>query len=160
MTLGDQAGGRTNLTRRAVAALEGVAIDEGPLKGVQDVAFGETFDRRDLGAVFHDREGETRIDAFAVHENRARAALPVVASLFRSGQAELFAESVKEGRPRRNLDLLLRSIDNQRDWLGLRYRGGCFGWRARGRHRHSLDGCRRKCTECSNRHGPAKASSG
>ena len=82
----DQPDGGADLARRAVAALEGVVVDERLLQRVQRVPLGQPFDRRHLRAVLHDRQGQARVDAPAVHQDRAGAALPVVAALFRPGQ--------------------------------------------------------------------------
>ena len=47
LAFGDQAGGRTDLSRRAVAALEGVVIDERLLQGMQRAVLRQPFDRGD-----------------------------------------------------------------------------------------------------------------
>src|SRR3954449_1540703 len=55
----DAAGGRHDLARRAIAALEGVIIDEGLLQRMQGAVFGcQAFDGGDLAALMHDGEAE------------------------------------------------------------------------------------------------------
>ena len=56
--LGDQAGGGTDLAGGAVAALEGVMVDEGLLQRMKRAALRQTLDRRDLRAILHDRQRE------------------------------------------------------------------------------------------------------
>src|SRR6185312_8241655 len=81
----DQPGRGADLARRAVAALEGVMVDEDPLQGVERLPLGEAFNRGDLGAVLHDRGSQARVDPSAIQEDRARATLPVVTSLLFPG---------------------------------------------------------------------------
>ena len=64
-----------DLPGRAVAALEGVAFDEGGLQRVELVARRQAFDRRDLPALHEGGERETRLHALAVHQHRAGSAL-------------------------------------------------------------------------------------
>ena len=45
---GDEAGRRTDLARRAVAALEGVMVDKGLLQRMKPAIAGESFDSRDF----------------------------------------------------------------------------------------------------------------
>ena len=71
-----------NLAGRAIAALKSIVLDERGLHRMQFIAIGQPFDRRDLVALVHECEGETRIDPSAIHQNRARAALPVIAAFF------------------------------------------------------------------------------
>jgi hypothetical protein len=65
-----------DLAQRAVAALEGIVLDEGRLQRVQRFPAGEALDGRDLGAIVHDRERETGVDPPPVQENGARAQRP------------------------------------------------------------------------------------
>ena len=113
--LADQAGSRANLPGRAVAALESIMIDKGPLQWMQRAVFGETLDRCDVRAVLHDREGQARIDPAIVDQNRAGAALAVVAALLRSGQPEMNPQCVEKRRPRRERQLFRYAIDMKRD---------------------------------------------
>ena len=105
LAFGDQAGGRADLARRAVAALEGVVVDEGLLQRMQRAVRRQAFDGGDLRAVLHHRQREAGIDAPAVDQHRAGAALAVVAALLGAGEVEMVAQRVEQGRPRRDLEL-------------------------------------------------------
>src|SRR5262245_43275518 len=94
--LGEHAHGRAELAWRAVAALERVVPQEGPLQRVEVTGLAEALDRLDAGAVVGDREGEAGVDPAGIgppsaYQHRARAALAVVAALLGTGQAEPFA---------------------------------------------------------------------
>src|SRR3954453_10432389 len=69
-----QRDGRTDLTRRAVAALESVVADERGLHRVQSSVRRKTFDRGDPLARVHDRKRQTRVVTASVDEHRTRAA--------------------------------------------------------------------------------------
>ena len=56
----------------------------------------EAFDGQDVGAIVADREREARIDAAAVDNDCARAALAAVAALLGSGQVQPFAEKIEK----------------------------------------------------------------
>src|SRR3954464_11831332 len=86
-----QRNGRADLVGRAVATLQSVMVDEGGLHGMEVVAVGQALDRRDLVAVMHQGEAETAVDPLSIDDNRARAALSLIASLFCPGQREMFA---------------------------------------------------------------------
>ena len=102
LAFGDQARRRADLPGRAVAALEGVVIDEGLLQRMQRAVFGKPFDGGDLGAVLHDGEREAGIDAPSVDQDRAGAALAVVAAFLGAGEVEMVAQRIEQGRPRRD----------------------------------------------------------
>src|SRR5437764_12778117 len=75
----EQRGGRHELARRAVPALEPVVLDERRLHRVQRVGAREPLHRRDLVALMHHGEREAGEVAAPVHVHRARAALAMVA---------------------------------------------------------------------------------
>src|SRR4051812_9476019 len=62
----DCADRRHNLPRCAIAALEGIVLDEGCLHRMQPVAFGQALDGGDVAALAHHREGEAGDDTPAV----------------------------------------------------------------------------------------------
>src|SRR4051812_7928395 len=68
---------RTDLARRAIAALEAVMSDESGLHRMQIIRRAESFDRRHGLAVMHHGQRQAGIDASAVHDHRAGAALAV-----------------------------------------------------------------------------------
>ncbi len=83
---------RADLPRGTVAALERVVRNERLVEGVQVVAIGrQSLDGNDLGVLVGDGEGEAAIDAPAIEQDGAGAALPVVAALLGAGEAEPLA---------------------------------------------------------------------
>ena len=112
---GDQAGGGTDLAGGAVAALEGVMVDEGLLQRMKRAALRQTLDRRDLRAVLHDRQREARIDPPAIDQNGAGAALAVIAALFGPGQVEVETQRVEKRGPRRDVQFVRHAVDMERD---------------------------------------------
>src|SRR5438067_12141228 len=69
----------TDLARRAIAALKSVVFDKSSLHWMQLFAVRQSFNRRDLVALVHDREGKSRGHPPAIDQNRAGAALAVIA---------------------------------------------------------------------------------
>ena len=63
-------------------------VDKGLLHRMQHAVFGQAFDCRDLRAVLHDRERQAGIDPATIDQNRAGAALAVVATFLGPGQAK------------------------------------------------------------------------
>ena len=104
LRLGEHADGRADLAGSAVAALEAVALDEGGLQRVQRARRAQAFDRHDLVALVHDGERQARVDAPAVDQHGAGAALPVVAALLGAGQVQMLAQRVEQRRPRVQLE--------------------------------------------------------
>ena len=84
--LGMHADRRHDLTRRAVAALEGVVLEERSLNGMQFITPRKTFDGRNLPTLVHDGESQAGVDADAVDVYGACAALTVIATLLRAGK--------------------------------------------------------------------------
>ena len=84
-------------------------LDESGLDGVEFVAVGETFDGGDLVAVVAEGEGEAGVDAAAVDQDRARAALAVVATLLCAGELEAFAQGVEQGGAGIDLEIVRAS---------------------------------------------------
>ena len=91
-----QRGRRHDLAGCAIAALEGIAFDEGGLNGMQNIAGSQTLDRCDLFVLMHDGKRQAGIDPHAVHVNRARTALPVITSLLRARQMKLLPKSIEK----------------------------------------------------------------
>ena len=96
LVLFEEGGGGADLAGGAVAALEGVVLEEGGLDGAEVVAVGEAFDGGDLGSVGYGGEGEATVDAAAVDEDGAGSALAVVAAFFAAGEIEVFAQGVEQ----------------------------------------------------------------
>src|SRR3954464_15837234 len=76
-----------DLTGRAVAALEGVVLDERPLHRVKLAVRRQALDRRDLVPLAGDRERQAREHPSAIHPDRAGAARALVAALLRAREA-------------------------------------------------------------------------
>ena len=92
----EEGGGGADLAGGAVAALEGVVLEEGGLDGAEGFAVGEAFDGGDVGAGGGYGEGEAGVDAAAVNDDGAGSALSVVAAFFAAGEVEVLAECVEE----------------------------------------------------------------
>lgn len=75
----------------------------------------ETLDRRDLAALLHHGQRETRVDPPAVDEDGAGAALAEVAAFLGAGQVQAIAQSVEEGRPHVDREAMLRAVHPERD---------------------------------------------
>ena len=96
MTFIDAADRRHDLARCAIAALKSVVIDEGSLHRMQFAAIGETFDRGHAVSLRGDRKRQTRQHATAVDQNRASAALAVIAAFLSASQSEALAQQVEQ----------------------------------------------------------------
>src|SRR5829696_4705480 len=96
MALGDASDTGHDLPRGAVAALEGVALDESRLQRMERVALSEALNRRDLAAFDEGGEREAGLHALAVHQHRASATLAETAALLRAGQMKVLAQSVEQ----------------------------------------------------------------
>src|SRR5262245_4558833 len=90
--LAEHSDGRADLARRAVAALEAVALYEGGLHRMKPAGLAEAFDGGDLLAFVHDGEGQAAHDARAAHQNRAGAALALVTPLLCAEEAKVLAQ--------------------------------------------------------------------
>src|SRR5207302_11361215 len=75
LRLGDEPHRRADLSRLAVAALERVVLDERGLHCMKLARARKSLDRDDLVAFVREREAEAGVDAPAVHQHGARAAL-------------------------------------------------------------------------------------
>ena len=70
--------------------------DEGRLHRMKLVAARDALDGEDVGAVMADGEREAGIDAPAVDEDGAGAALAAVASLLGSGEMEALTQEIEQ----------------------------------------------------------------
>src|SRR4029079_9263659 len=102
---------RANLSGRAVTALKSVLLDECGLHGMQAVAVCESFNSGDFIAFVHHCERETGIKASPVYQNRARATLPVIATLFRSGKVQAFPQRIEQRHARIEVERVTLAID-------------------------------------------------
>ncbi len=113
-------------------------VDEGLLQGMQRAVRRQTLDGGHLRAVLHDGERQAGVDAPAVDQHGAGAALAVIAALFGAGQVEMVAQSVKERRPRRHRELPFDAVDDEFDGNFIGRRNGLTNpaRRACWRHMH------------------------
>ena len=101
------------LPGRAIAALERVVLDERPLQRVQLAVLGESLDRDHLCAVVRDGERQAGVDAAAIEQHGAGAALAVVAALLGAGEPELLAQHVEQGTARIHGERQRLAVDQQ-----------------------------------------------
>ena len=87
----DQADRAHDLAWRAEPALQTVMGNEGGLHRMKAAAVGYAFDRKHIGAVVAESESQARIDAPAIDQDGARAALAAVAALLRAGEVKTLA---------------------------------------------------------------------
>ena len=90
-------------------------LDERLLQRVQHASLRQSFDGRDLRAVFHDRQCQAGIDAPAVDQHGAGAALTVVAALLGPGEVEMQTQCVEQRGPRRDVQLVIDAVDVKGD---------------------------------------------
>jgi hypothetical protein len=101
-----------DLARSAVAALERIEVDEGLLHRVElAVRPRQAFDGRHPPVVRHHCKRETGQDAAPIDMHRAGAALPVIATLLRSREADMLAQSVEERDARIDREEMGLTID-------------------------------------------------
>ena len=109
---------RHDLSGRAIAALIGIASHERSLHRMHFLRLTEALDRCDLIALVQSGEGETRKLTPSIDVHRARAALAVIASLLRSGQMQVLAETIEQRRARIDSQIVFLAIHTERDWNG------------------------------------------
>src|SRR5439155_23628752 len=104
-----------DLSGCAIAALEGISLDEGRLQRVELVACCQTLDGGNL-APFHERgEREARFHTLAVHQHRAGAALAEAAAFLRSCKMQMLTESIEERGSRIERESMLDPVHTERD---------------------------------------------
>ena len=100
MALGDKTDRAHDLARRAVAALQTVMGDEGRLHRMQIFALGKTFDRDDVRSVQAGGQGQAGIDAPAIHQHGAGAALAAIAPFLGARQPEPLTQEIEQRHAR------------------------------------------------------------
>ena len=94
-----------DLPRRAVAALVAVVLHEGGLHRMQVRRRAQALDGRDAIALVHHGEREAGVDPASPGDDRARAALAVIAALLGPGEMQVLAQRIEERGPRVELEL-------------------------------------------------------
>jgi len=82
--------------RCAKTALLGVVIDKGGHDGVELAIVREPFDSHNFVSLGLYGEQVTRIDRFAVQNDRARAANPAIAHLFGPRKVQVIPQSIEQ----------------------------------------------------------------
>src|SRR5207247_2062320 len=83
-------------TRRAIATLEAIALDECGLQRMEPLALSQALDGRDLAPVYEGSKREARFHAFAIHQDRAGAALAEATAFLRACQMQVLAQRIEE----------------------------------------------------------------
>ena len=91
------------MRRRAVAALQRIAVTEGTLQVVDFAAVGQPFDGLDGPAICLHRKHQTGAHDLIVHAHRAGAADAVLAADMRSRQVQMLAQEICKIEPRQHL---------------------------------------------------------
>ena len=138
MALGDAGDAGHDLPGRAIAALEGVALDEGGLQGVELLALGQAFDGRDLAPFDEGGEREARFHALAVHQHRAGAALAEATAFLRAREMQVLAQRVEQRGARIERQPMFGSVDAQHEVERSGRRAGRLRSRLRYDPRHEL----------------------
>src|SRR4051794_32392984 len=114
------ADGRHDLSRRAIAALKGVMLDEGLLHGMQLAVWTRNpFDRCDRMILDARRKSEARQHAPPVDQHRAGAALSLVATLLGAGQPQVLTQRIEQCRSHIECDAMLALVDLEHEAHGI-----------------------------------------
>jgi hypothetical protein len=89
--------------------------NEGSLHCVQVFWLTDSLNGRDLVTLIHRGEAKTWKHASTIDVDGARAALAVVASLLRSSQMQMFAETIEQRRAPIDSQIVFLSVYTQRD---------------------------------------------
>src|SRR4051794_36160468 len=97
MPFPDACHGRHDLTRRAVATLQCVIIDEGLLHRMKlSVWSRQAFDRGQRTSIRLDCQHQARYDPPAVQMHRAGAALAVIATFLCTSECQALAQEIEQ----------------------------------------------------------------
>jgi hypothetical protein len=143
MSFRDTGNRRHDLSRRAIAALEGVLVDEGLLHRMQLAVLRKPLDGGDLLAFGGQRQRQAGEHAAAFNQHRAGAALAVIAALLAAGQAKMLAQCVQQRGARVDVERTGFAVDLQRDRDGqgsILHRGNPSGGRPCCPRRHGKHG--------------------
>src|SRR5690606_1103191 len=92
----EQCGRGTDLSRRAIAALKSVMLQECALHGAGVVETTQPLDGRSAFPFVHSRDGQSAVAPDAIYGDSARAALSVVAALLGARQAEAITQVIEQ----------------------------------------------------------------
>ena len=99
MTMSNAGDCRHDLTRRAISALQRVAINECGLHWMKRNFICEPFDGHHMASIDFRRKRKTRHDSLPVQMDRACTALTVITALFCSRKPDTLAQQIKKRCP-------------------------------------------------------------
>src|SRR5262245_14784849 len=105
---------REDLSGRAVAALKPIAVKEGGLHRVQLIACGEALYRGYRLPLARPCQRQTRQDALAFDDDRARAARALVAALLGADETEHVVERIQQRDAWIHRELVSRVVHTKR----------------------------------------------
>src|SRR5471032_2396890 len=103
-------------------------LDKGCLHRMQVAWPSNTFDGGDHFAFVSRRKAQARIHAPAIHMDRARATLAVVAALLGAGEADMVAHAIEQGGAWIDIQFMERAIDVQLHMNVFILHGHDAGW--------------------------------
>ena len=140
----EQVGDGDDEPGRAEAALDGTRFDERRLHRMQVVAPGETLDGDDLVAIHLRRQNEAGAHELAVEDDRARAALALLARVLRPGSSSVSRSIVRRlSPPQTSASSRAPFTVTETRWLTSAGTSRAHAWRARA----ARGGDRRRCPE-------------
>jgi hypothetical protein len=99
--------------------LVGVAGNERSLHRVQIFRLTDALKRRDFLALMHRGETETGIYAATIDVHRARTTLAMIASLFGSGQMQMFSKTIQKSGARIYPQIVFLAVNPKRHRNGV-----------------------------------------
>jgi hypothetical protein len=115
MALRQQRDGGHDLTRSAVATLEGIVVDECRLHRMQVPVSRQPLDRGYLVALTAHCQCQAAEDPPAVHPDCARTAGALIAALFRAGEPHVLTQRIQQADAGLDRQLVRLAVDRQRD---------------------------------------------
>jgi hypothetical protein len=109
-----------NLSRRAVAALQRIMLNEGALQRVELIAFRKPFDCQDALAILHGCKRKARTNAPIIDKHRACATRAAVTPSLGASQMEILSQHIEKARMgwHRNGSFLAVNPEGDADFFG------------------------------------------
>src|ERR1700722_4088118 len=107
--------GRKNNSVQAIAALRGLLFDERFLNGVRLVNRAQSLELDNFDALHRFHRCDAGANSLALHNNRAGSALSEAAAEFRSAQAKIVNQQVKQRRCRIDIEAVSLPVYVQRN---------------------------------------------
>jgi hypothetical protein len=119
--------------------LKAIMLDEGGLDRVKNFTSRQALNRSNPFTLLSDRESEAGVDANAIHQDGAGAALTVIAAFLCTGEVQAFTQQIEQRNSRLQVKIVGPSVDLEGVMDGGREtRGRRLGETAsEGRRRHS-----------------------